>query len=163
MIDYIDQKILTQDSLQKALNIWRFFNKKIVFTNGCFDLLHYGHIHYLAEAKSLGDILLVGLNSDASISRIKGPDRPIKEEASRSLLLASLEFVDGVIVFEEDDPLNLISQILPDILVKGADYEVNQIIGADVVIKNGGQIKTLEFKEGYSTSKLVEKIKRKVN
>ena len=161
MIDYINQKILTQEKLHKTLQIWRLFNKKIVFTNGCFDLLHYGHIHYLAEAKSLGDKLVIGLNSDASISRIKGPDRPIKDEASRSLLLASLEFVDGVILFEEDDPLNLITEVMPDILVKGADYQVNQIIGADVVRSNGGQIQTLTFKEGYSTSKLVEKIKKK--
>ncbi len=163
MIDYINQKIISQDRLNSTLNLWRFFNKKIVFTNGCFDLLHYGHVHYLAEAKALGDILIVGLNTDNSISRIKGPDRPIKDEASRSLLLASLEFVDGVILFEEDNPLNLITQILPDILVKGADYQVNQIVGADVVLNNGGQIRTLEFKEGYSTSKMVDKIRSETN
>lgn len=161
MIDHINRKLISQDQLQKSIHLWKLFEKKIVFTNGCFDLLHFGHVHYLAEAKALGDILLVGLNSDASISRIKGPNRPIKDEASRSLILAALECVDGVIIFEEDDPLNLIKQVMPDILVKGADYEVNQIVGADVVLENGGQIQTLAFKEGYSSTKIIDKIKTK--
>jgi len=133
---------------------------KIVFTNGCFDLLHLGHIQYLREAKKLGDVLIVGLNSDASVKKLKGNNRPIHNELSRSTMLAALEMVDQVIVFEESTPLTLIEYILPDVLVKGGDWTIDKIIGADLVIENGGSVKSLNFKEGYATTSIIEKIKK---
>lgn len=133
---------------------------KIVFTNGCFDLLHLGHIQYLREAKKLGDVLIVGLNSDASVKKLKGNNRPIHDELSRSTMLVALEMVDHVIVFEESTPLTLIEYILPDVLVKGGDWTIDKIIGADLVIENGGSVKSLIFKEGYSTTSIIEKIKK---
>ncbi len=149
----------TPAKLKKNLCLWRFQNEKIVFTNGCFDLLHLGHLTYLAEAKALGTKLIVGLNSDASVRRLKGVTRPVNDEATRSALLAAFYFVDAVIVFEEDTPYNLITTILPDVLVKGGDYEIATIIGAKEVLKNGGEVKVLSFVEGYSSSGVIEKIK----
>lgn len=143
----------------QVLKSYRTQGKKIVFTNGCFDLLHLGHIRYLAEAKKLGDILIVGVNSDASIKRIKSKDRPIKDQKSRLAIIESLEMVDYAILFEEDTPINLIREIKPDVLVKGGDWEVDQIVGSDIVLANAGEVKSLSFIEGYSSTALIEKIK----
>ncbi len=134
--------------------------KKVVFTNGCFDLLHLGHIHYLAEAKELGDVLIVGVNSDASVSRLKGENRPIKDEKSRLAIIESLKMVDHAILFEEDTPLELIKSIIPDVLVKGGDWAIDQIVGSEIVLAHGGVVKSLSFIDGYSSTALIEKIKK---
>jgi rfaE bifunctional protein nucleotidyltransferase chain/domain len=133
--------------------------KKIVFTNGCFDILHAGHVDYLAKAKEKGDVLIVGLNSDASVSRIKGKLRPIINEKERAFVLSNLCSVDYVTLFDEDTPYNLIAAIIPDVLVKGADWSVNNIIGSDIVLANGGSVEPIEFTVTQSTSKIIEKIK----
>ena len=137
---------------------WKDAGKKIVFTNGCFDLIHIGHVLYLEEAKSLGDILIVAANSDASVSKLKGPYRPIKDEYNRTHILAALASVDMVLVFEENDPYNIIKQIKPDVLVKGGDWTTEQIIGSDIVLSYGGQVQSLQFVPGYSTTALEQKI-----
>lgn len=131
--------------------------KRIVFTNGCFDILHRGHAAYLNEAKSLGDILIVGLNSDKSVKRLKGESRPINSELDRKFLLENLRSVDFVEIFEEDTPYNLISKVRPNILVKGGDWKPEQIVGSDVVLGLGGQVKSLGFENGYSTTGIIEK------
>jgi len=159
MNDSIHAKIIVPENLEKLLKIWRLQSRNIVFTNGCFDLLHLGHLTYLADAKALGDKLIIGLNADASVSRLKGDYRPINDGYSRAMMLASMQFVDAVILFEEDTPLNLITQISPEILVKGGDYELNQIVGHDVVLKQGGQVKIIPFLEGYSSTKIIARIK----
>lgn len=133
--------------------------KTVVFTNGIFDILHAGHVRYLEKARSLGDILIVALNSDASTQRLKGPTRPVNPLKDRTEVVAALEAVSFVTWFEEDTPLNLITKILPDVLVKGGDYEVKKIVGYDIVKANGGKTKVLPFLEGRSTSKVIEKIK----
>ena len=133
-------------------------DKKVVFTNGCFDIIHAGHIAYLEEAKSLGDILVVGLNSDSSVKRLKGEKRPIVSENERKYVLESIKFIDYVFIFEEDTPYNLIKSIRPDILVKGGDWDISEIVGADIVLENGGEVKKLLFKEGLSTSNIIEKM-----
>lgn len=133
-------------------------SKKIVFTNGCFDILHVGHIRYLQQAKSLGDLLVVGLNSDASVSRLKGPTRPIQNEEDRKELLLALEAVDAVFVFAEDTPLELIKEVKPHLLVKGGDWSEDQIVGADFVKSLGGEVKSLPFSQGKSTTNIVERI-----
>jgi len=161
-MDYLkllQSRIITDDNLNALLTYWRLKDEKIVFTNGCFDLLHRGHIEYLARAASLGSILLVGLNSDASVTRLKGDQRPVQDEYSRALLTTSLRFVTGVKLFDEDTPYELISRIVPDVLVKGGDYKEEDIVGGDVVKSNGGEIVTIDFTEGYSTSGLIEKIR----
>ena len=141
------------------LNRWRLLNKKIVFTNGVFDILHEGHIASLSEAALHGHILIVGINADASVKRLKGEGRPVNGENSRMLLMASLVMVDAVILFEEDTPLNLITSILPDVLVKGGDYTVEQIAGAKEVIANGGQVKIVPILQGFSTTAIIQKMK----
>ncbi len=156
----IQSKILTREALLPKVKIWKFQGQKIVFTNGCFDIVHLGHIDYLAKAASLGNRLIVGLNTDASVSCIKGPFRPVQDEHSRAMLMAALHFVDAVVLFGEDTPLELISYLKPDVLVKGSDYSVDQIVGADVVLANGGSVQTIDFVEGYSTSKVIDKIIR---
>jgi rfaE bifunctional protein nucleotidyltransferase chain/domain len=156
----IQSKILTREALLPKVRIWKFQGQKIVFTNGCFDIVHLGHIDYLAKAASLGNRLIVGLNTDASVSCIKGPFRPVQDEHSRAMLMAALHFVDAVVLFGEDTPLELISYLEPDVLVKGSDYSVEQIVGADVVLANGGSVQTIDFVEGYSTSKVIDKIIR---
>ncbi len=158
-LDLVKRKIFTTKALQAVLNIWHFQNQKIVFTNGCFDLLHLGHIDYLSKASDMGNKLIIGLNSDHSISGLKGPTRPITNEISRACILASLLFVDAVILFDEETPLNLIHFIKPDVLVKGADYTIEQIVGHDLVLKNGGQVKTIEYLPGYSTTSIEQKIR----
>ena len=135
-------------------------DKKIVFTNGCFDILHSGHVQMLNEAKSLGSYLIVGLNSDESIRRLKGKERPINGEEDRKFVLENLMAVDEVIIFSEDTPFRLISKIKPDVLVKGGDWSIDKIIGADIVLINGGEVKSLAFKEGYSTSSIIEKVSK---
>lgn len=132
-------------------------NKKVVFTNGCFDILHAGHVQYLNEAKAQGDVLVVGLNSDASVKRLKGEERPINKELDRKFVLENLKSVDKVFIFEEDTPFNLISNVMPDTLVKGGDWKPDQIVGSDIVLANGGEVKSLSFKDGYSTTNIIEK------
>ena len=157
--DKISYKIVDGMVLRGILRIWRSSESTIVFTNGCFDLLHLGHLKCLAAAKDLGDKLIVGLNSDASVKRLKGEERPIKDEKTRAFLLASLEYVDGVVIFEEDTPLQLIETIQPDVLVKGGDWPVENIVGADIVFAKGGIVKSLDFGISASTSNFVDKIK----
>jgi len=131
-------------------------NKKVVFTNGVFDLIHSGHVDYLVKAKALGDVLIVGLNSDKSVKKIKGDKRPILKQEERSFILANLKPVDYVILFDEDTPENLIKELVPDILVKGGDWTVDKIVGNDIVIKNGGEVKSIEFVNPQSTSKIID-------
>lgn len=159
-LDVLQHKIYsTEEDFKHTLNVWRFKDQKIVFTNGCFDLIHLGHIDYLAKAADLGNRLVVGLNTDASTSNLKGSSRPITDQQSRSAILAALFFVDAVIFFDEATPLKLIQSIKPDVLVKGADYTVDQIVGADVVLAKGGEVKTIELLPGYSTTSIESKIK----
>lgn len=159
-LEIIRKKIFNYSDVEfsRLLAIWRFQGKKIVFTNGCFDILHLGHIDYLAAASELGDLLIIGLNTDLSVSRIKGNNRPLQDEVSRAFVLASLGFVDAVVFFGEDTPYNLIKTTQPDILVKGADYKPEDIVGYDVVKNKGGEIVTIEFLNGYSTSAIEKKI-----
>jgi D-beta-D-heptose 7-phosphate kinase/D-beta-D-heptose 1-phosphate adenosyltransferase len=157
-VNSIPKKIYDLPALLKQVTVWRFLNKKIVFTNGCFDILHEGHIFSLSQAASFGDILIVGTNSDASVKRLKGETRPVNNEHSRSLILASLAIVDAVTVFSEDTPLELIKAVMPDVLVKGGDYTVEQIAGAKEVIANGGEIKIVPLLDGFSTTGLIDKI-----
>lgn len=154
----IQAKIQSRSQLAETVGHWRTLGEQVVFTNGCFDLLHYGHVHYLAQASDLGSRLIVGVNADASVNRLKGPTRPIKDEQTRSLLLAAMEFVDAVTIFKEDTPLELIKAILPDILVKGGDWRPDQIVGSEVVITNGGEVHSLPYIEGNSTTDLEKKI-----
>ena len=156
--DTIKSKILSGSDLERNLAYWRFRDQKIVFTNGCFDILHLGHIDYLSKAADLGNILIIGVNTDASVSRIKGPQRPLQDQESRSVILASLKFVDAIVLFDEDTPYELIRQIQPDILVKGADYKPEEIVGYDIVMAKGGKVITLDFLPGYSTSGIEKKI-----
>ncbi|MFY8191050.1 MAG: D-glycero-beta-D-manno-heptose 1-phosphate adenylyltransferase [Bacteroidia bacterium] len=146
-------------SLQAQLELWRQNQKKIVFTNGCFDILHRGHVDYLAKAADLGDVLIIGVNTDSSVSKLKGAHRPIQDEESRMQILASLGFVDAVILFGEATPYELIKLVQPDVLVKGSDYQAQNIVGYDIVSAKGGEIKTLDFIPGYSTSAIEAKIK----
>jgi len=155
----IKAKIHGREQLVNSVAHWRKLGDRVVFTNGCFDLLHYGHIHYLATAKDLGERLVIGVNSDQSVSRLKGPKRPVKDGQTRLHILAALACVDAVVLFEEDTPLSLIESILPDVLVKGGDWKPDQIVGADVVLKNGGEVLSLPFVEGYSTTNYETKIK----
>ena len=145
----------------ESINIMKAERKKIVFTNGCFDLLHVGHVRYLAQAKKLGDFLIIGLNSDSSVKELKGEDRPINSFEDRATLLSAIESVDSVIMFEEQTPENLIKDIVPDILVKGGDYNIEDIVGYQTVIQNGGQVKTLSFYDGYSSTNYINKIKKR--
>lgn len=155
----IKSKIMMKEEVSGLMDVWKYMGLKTVFTNGCFDIIHYGHIDYLARAASLGGKLVIGLNTDASVSKLKGPNRPVQDEKSRALILAALQFVDAVILFDEETPKELISFLIPDILVKGSDYSIDQIVGADVVLNNGGKVETMDFVAGYSTSKIIEKIK----
>lgn len=154
-------KIKSQKELKSQVEAWKKAGEKVVFTNGCFDILHLGHIDYLEKARSLGDRLIVGLNSDDSVTKLKGPNRPINKEYARSRMLAALTFVDGVTVFEEETPKELIEYLIPSILVKGSDYTIETIVGADIVLRNGGEVKTINLVSGYSTTNIIEKIKDK--
>lgn len=155
----IKEKIYqSHQHIKDQIAIWKASGKKIVFTNGCFDLVHVGHVLYLENAAQLGDILIVGLNSDDSVRRLKGPTRPINDILNRSHVLAALASVDAVIVFEEDTPYDIIKTIMPDILVKGGDWKPDQIVGSDLVLEHGGQVLSLNFVDGYSTTNIENKI-----
>ena len=156
-----DKKVTDLDHLLKQLKSPNFRSKEIVFTNGCFDILHVGHLTYLEKARSKGDVLVIGINSDQSISRIKGPTRPIIEEKLRARLLAGLTCVDFVVQFDDDTPLELIKAIRPHILIKGADWAVDKIVGGDFVLEHGGRVETIELVEGLSTSKIIQKSQEK--
>lgn len=166
-LETVNAKILNLVGLEIQIHVWQFFGKKVVFTNGCFDIIHQGHIDYLAKASDLGAILIVGVNSDASIKRLgKSTSRPLQDEKTRALVLASMHFITNVFIFDEDTPLELIKIINPSVLVKGADYDENEtntaskkyIVGSDVVRAKGGEVKTLEFLEGFATSAIENKI-----
>lgn len=150
-------KIIEQDDLTRKVSEWKAAGLTLVFTNGCFDILHLGHVDYLEKAKALGDILIVGVNSDDSVKRLKGPERPINGAYARLRMLAALAFVDGVTLFDEDTPLRLISTILPDILVKGNDYNISNIVGADIVLEAGGKVETIDLVQGFSTTNIINK------
>jgi len=155
-------KISDLQSLKTSITQWQSEGKKVVFTNGVFDLLHIGHITYMAKAAELGDKLVIGLNSDSSVKRIKGEDRPVNDQNSRAALLAALFFVDGIVVFDEDTPIDVITTLMPDILVKGADYSIENIVGAKEVMANGGEVKTIDFVEGYSSTSIIKKIREQI-
>ena len=156
----IESKICGWETLQKQIAIWRFRDKKIVFTNGVFDILHLGHIQYLSKARDLGNVLVIGLNSDDSVHRIKGPNRPVNNEQARALVLASLSFVDAIILFGEETPLELIRKVKPDFLVKGKDYKEHEIAGSDFVKSYGGKVVTIDLVKGFSTTHIIEKLKK---
>ena len=160
---HIRTKIFRPDNeqqLKQKRHYWRFTGKQIVFTNGCFDILHAGHTDYLARAADLGDILIVGLNTDSSVRRNKGTGRPVNPEDARAAVLASLSFVDAVILFDDDTPESLIRRLEPDVLVKGDDYRDREIAGADFIRSRGGTVVTLPFLEGFSTTALIRKIQQ---
>ena len=157
-LEIIKSKIVTKDNLRILLSFWKFKEKRIVFTNGCFDIIHRGHIEYLAKAASCGNILIVGLNTDDSVKRLKGKNRPLQDEYSRAIILASLSFVDNVILFNEDTPYDLIKFVQPDILIKGSDYKPEDIVGYDIVKAKSGEIITVDFIAGYSTTNIIKKI-----
>jgi len=158
-LEWIQSKILSAEQLQKKLALWKFKNEKVVFTNGCFDLLHPGHIKILTEASELGDVLIIGLNADTSVKKLKGIHRPIMNQDARALMLASLHVVDAVVLFEEQTPLQLIEKITPQVLVKGGDYTPENIVGANWVLQHGGEVKIIPLLEGHSTTKIEKKMK----
>ncbi|PCI99001.1 MAG: D-glycero-beta-D-manno-heptose 1-phosphate adenylyltransferase [Flavobacteriales bacterium] len=164
----IKEKVIVKSILLEKIEGWKSSNEKIVFTNGVFDILHRGHIEYLAQAASSGDKFIVAINADESVRQLgKGDSRPLQDENSRALIIAALAFVDAVIIFNDDTPFNLISEIIPDVLIKGGDYDENctdnsnkkYIVGSDVVKNNNGKVKVIQFVDGYSTTKIEEKIK----
>lgn len=154
-LEVTQSKIFDPSILTQRVAMWRFQNRKIVFTNGCFDILHRGHIEYLSKARDLGDVLIIGLNTDASVKRLKGDSRPVQDESSRALALASLRFVEAVVLFDEDTPFELINKLQPDVLVKGGDYSEDTIVGADIVKARGGEVIAIPLTPGYSTSKIL--------
>lgn len=161
MARLLEKKIQDLRKIKKLISYFKARRKKIVFTNGCFDLLHWGHIRYLQDAKKKGDVLVVGINSDSSVKRIKEKKRPVVNEKDRLRLVASLESVDYVVLFKEDTPLKIIKFIKPDVLVKGADWNKNNIVGRDIVLSYGGRVSTIKFVKGYSTSNLIKKIAKR--
>jgi len=157
-IQQIGKKIQSWEQIGATVARWKKKGERIVFTNGCFDLLHFGHLHYLAEASELGNHLIIGLNSAASVRRLKGSHRPINDEKTRQHQLAALEFVDAVVAFDQDTPFELIQLIVPDVLVKGGDWKPHQIVGSDIVLAAGGRVLSLPYIEGYSTTAIEQKI-----
>ncbi|MFY0645078.1 MAG: D-glycero-beta-D-manno-heptose 1-phosphate adenylyltransferase [Bacteroidia bacterium] len=155
-----DKLYADADQLKLEVAKWQTFNDKVVFTNGCFDLLHLGHMDYLAKAADCGDRLIIGLNSDSSVSQLKGNNRPIIDEHSRAVKLASLAFVDAVVLFSEETPLELIKMLEPDVLVKGGDYEMSEIVGANEILKSGGEVRIIPFLAGYSSTHIIDKVKK---
>ena len=147
------------NTFQRTYKIWKVNREKVVFTNGCFDIIHQGHIDSLSNAAELGTKLIIGLNSDQSVSVLKGPNRPVFDVNARAIMLASLVFVDAVIIFEEETPANLIQQIIPDVLVKGKDYKLHEIVGHEIVLKHGGEVKMLDLVPDISTSRVIQRIK----
>lgn len=160
-LEVLQAKIITDPIvLDRLIALWKFKENKIVFTNGCFDLIHRGHIEYLAKASAMGDVFVVGLNTDASVRSIKGRSRPLQDEYSRALILAAMRFIDYVVLFNEDTPENLIRKIQPDVLVKGGDYKPSEIVGHDIVTAKGGKVVTIELVENFSTTQLIKKIRK---
>ncbi len=157
--EQIKKKIYPLPELVPGINDMKSDNQKVVFTNGCFDLIHLGHVHYLCEASDLGDYLIVGINSNNSVKRLKGENRPIQDQRARALILAAFTFVDAIVIFEEDTPYNIIEEITPDILVKGGDYQPEDVVGGQLVMANGGKVEILPFLEGYSTSLIEGRIR----
>jgi len=156
LAEYIKNKILSADELIRQGGRWRLKSKRIVFTNGCFDIFHPGHLHILSEAKSFGDMLVVGLNTDSSVKRLKGAERPIHNEEQRAQLLAALKLVDAVVLFDEDTPLELIKSLKPEVLVKGADYKISEVVGATEVQAYGGSVRLVELLSGHSSSAIID-------
>jgi len=159
-VEGIEKKILSIDAAKALISSWKVTGKTVAFTNGCFDILHQGHLFSIAQAAKEADYLVLGLNADASIKRLKGPDRPINSTESRALVMANLVLVDAVVVFEEDTPYELITTLMPDVLVKGGDYTIDTIVGAKEVIANGGKVVINPIVEGFSSSNIIEKIKK---
>ncbi|TAJ13282.1 D-glycero-beta-D-manno-heptose 1-phosphate adenylyltransferase [Marinilabiliaceae bacterium JC017] len=157
-IEQIKSKIAGQKTAAELVGNWQAKGEKVVFTNGCFDIVHRGHVDYLSRAADLGQRMVLGLNTDASVARLKGPDRPIVDEESRAILLAALQFIDLVVFFDEDTPYELIKAVQPDILVKGSDYKAEDIVGYDIVTGRGGTVETISFVEGFSTTNIIDKI-----
>ncbi|MBS2209774.1 D-glycero-beta-D-manno-heptose 1-phosphate adenylyltransferase [Carboxylicivirga mesophila] len=158
-LDAITNKIKKRSDAQEIVSHWSANGDTIVFTNGCFDIVHRGHIDYLSKAKDKGSKLVLGLNTDASVQRLKGPKRPVVDEQSRAILMAALQFIDLVVFFDEDTPYELIKALQPDVLVKGSDYKAEDIVGYDILKAKGGKVETIDFVEGFSTTSIVEKIK----
>jgi len=158
-VDGFQKKIMTVAQAKAMMHAWKITGKTVSFTNGCFDILHHGHLFSIAQAAKEADYLIVGLNSDASIKRLKGQDRPINNTDSRAMIIANLAMVDAVVIFEEDTPFELITQLLPDVMVKGGDYTIETIVGAKEVIANGGKVIINPIVEGFSTTNIIEKIK----
>jgi len=159
-VSLVNKKILDRESLVNQSAEWKKQGKRIVFTNGCFDILHRGHLQILTDSAAAGDILVVGLNTDASVRKLKGENRPVNEESFRALMMASIQIVDAVTLFEEDTPLQLIRVLEPDVIVKGGDYTIDQIVGGEYVLRRGGEIKIVPIVKGYSTSALIEAIQK---
>jgi len=158
-LNTLKNKIFTPEELKTQVESWKNSGEKVVFTNGCFDIVHRGHIEVLARTADLGSKFIIGLNSDSSIKKLKGDDRPIINEQSRAILLASLSFVDAVVLFSEETPINLISTLVPDVLAKGGDYEIKTIVGHEIVQKNGGKVILVPFVDGFSSTNIIDKIK----
>jgi len=156
----INSKIIDRNNLQQLIEKWRLSNEKIVFTNGCFDIIHRGHIDYLSKSAALGTKLIIGLNTDASVRKLKGDTRPIQDEQSRQIILSAFQFVDAVILFDEETPYELINAVQPDILVKGSDYKPEEIVGFDIVKAKNGEVITIDYLPGFSTSAIEKKIKQ---
>ena len=159
-LEALQSKVQTKEQLARTLALWRFKDRRIVFTNGCFDLLHKGHVTYLAEAAEMGDMLVVGLNSDTSVKKLhKGANRPIQDQESRAIILASLESIAAIIIFDEETPAELIKFVQPDVLVKGGDWKPEQIAGYDTVKAKGGEVKVIDYIDGFSTTSIEKKIR----
>ncbi len=159
-LESLKNKIIDREALKTLVSKIKGEQKSIIFSNGCFDLVHRGHVEYLAEASNLADVFILGLNTDNSVRRLKGSQRPLQDEYARAILMSGFSFIDYVVLFDEDTPYELISEIIPDILVKGNDYKAEEVVGYDIVTQNGGAVKTIPLVEGYSTSNIVEKIKK---
>ncbi|MBT8327707.1 MAG: D-glycero-beta-D-manno-heptose 1-phosphate adenylyltransferase [Bacteroidia bacterium] len=155
-----DKLFSSSHSLAEQVKKWQELNDKVVFTNGCFDILHLGHIDYLSKAADLGDRLIIGLNTDASVSKLKGPNRPVINEVTRAHKLAAMAFVDAVVYFDEETPLELIKTVKPDVLVKGGDYTIETIVGSKEVLANDGSVEIIPFLEGHSSTSIIDKIRR---
>lgn len=158
-LSFIQSKVMMdRTDLEFLVAMWKFKDQKIIFTNGCFDIIHRGHVEYLAQAASLGNQLVIGLNTDASVKRLKGSSRPVQDENTRAMVLASFAFVSKVVLFDEDTPYELIKLVKPDILVKGGDYAPENIVGYDIVKANGGEVVTINLVEGHSTTSIISKM-----
>ncbi len=155
-LNNISNKLLSLEELLLKVTVWKQ-EGKVVFTNGCFDILHLGHLDYLGKASALGHKLIIGLNTDASVKRLKGTSRPINNEHTRAMMLANLAIVDAIVLFEDDTPHDLIQRIVPNVLVKGSDYRVEEIVGRGIVLENGGSVITIDLLEGYSSTSIIEK------